>query len=65
MKEVLKVDKATALEIVMDMYLGEPCTVCGKTFETRQNLDGAVWAGYSEERPGRLAHGECWAAEHV
>ena len=50
------VSKATALKIVMSMYLGERCKFCGKEYKTLDDLKDTVWAGYHEH--GRLACAE-------
>jgi len=47
--------KEAALKIALSMYLHEPCAICGKMFETLDDLEGTVWAGYSKDRPGRIA----------
>ena len=58
-KEIgFEVSEETAVKICMSAYLGEQCKFCGKTYETLDDLEDTVWAGYHEH--GHLACKECW-----
>lgn len=43
------------------MYSDEPCRICGKLL-SEDDLNDAVYAGYSQGDKSRAAHGECWRA---
>jgi hypothetical protein len=50
----------TVLEYALNMYVGEPCRICGEPI-TREDLDNhTVFAGYSKDNKSRSAHSECW-----
>ena len=51
------------LRLALSMYLGEACKYCGVVFETLEDLNEAVYAGYHER--GRLAHKACWDANNA
>jgi hypothetical protein len=61
MEVILMKINDTALECALNMYVGEPCRICGKPI-TGEDLDNhAVFAGYSKDNKSRSAHSECWA----
>jgi hypothetical protein len=62
MVEVTDENRATLVDIVMSMYLGETCPYCLKKFETFDDLKTAVYNGYTEH--GRIAHGDCFKLAH-
>ena len=47
------------VNLVLGVYRGEPCRICGKTIE-EADLDTVVFAGYSQDNAARVAHQECW-----
>ena len=47
------------LRLAASMYLGETCQGCGKTFETFESLENAVWWPHDG---GRIGHRECYEA---
>jgi hypothetical protein len=50
----------TILEILLDMYVDEPCRICGELLTLEDIKNGAVYAGYSSDNIGRSAHKKCW-----
>lgn len=51
------------LGLILSMYAGEPCRICGETIKSEDLLNvesGAIWAGYSECSKSRAAHKVCW-----
>lgn len=52
------VNHKTAVKIVLSTYLGERCKYCDREYETLDDLQETVWAGYHEH--GRLACKSCW-----
>lgn len=58
MSEYWTVDKEAAVTMILSTFLGERCKFCGAVFETLDDLEDAVWAGYHQY--GRLAHRSCW-----
>lgn len=53
----MKISIKDAVAMVSKMYLGETCAICGKVFETEEELNGAVWNKAGEYG---WAHIECW-----
>jgi hypothetical protein len=45
--------------LVMGMYTNEPCRICRRMI-LPEDLDGLIFAGYSEDNTSRAAHGKCW-----
>ena len=54
-----KTSKSNAAALALSMYAGEPCRICGLTIGGDEVQD-AVFAGYSSDNVSRSAHGECW-----
>lgn len=52
-------NKDYLVRTAMSMYLNERCKYCPRIFETLDDLQDAVFAGYHEH--GRLACSKCWA----
>lgn len=52
-------DRREARSFALSMYEGEPCRACGGVI-TRDDLEAAVFAGYSRDNRSRAAHGGCW-----
>lgn len=52
-------NSAAALAMALMMYANEPCRICGRQI-TAVDVKTAVFAGYSDVRPARAAHRECW-----
>jgi hypothetical protein len=51
------------LGLILGMYAGEPCRICGENIQMGDLMDiknGAVYAGYSECGTSRSAHKACW-----
>lgn len=46
-------------DLVMSFYTNEPCRICGKVIN-KDDLDGLVYAGYSDDNKARAAHKNCW-----
>lgn len=44
---------------VLNMYINEPCRICGKNL-TMDDVMDAVFAGYSKDNRSRAAHRACW-----
>lgn len=49
--------KKAAKKMVLAMYEGEPCRICG---ENITDATKAVYAGYSVDNKARSAHKSCW-----
>ncbi len=52
--EITPENKDSLVELALSMYLGETCPYCLKKFETLEDLNVAVFNGYTEY--GRIAH---------
>lgn len=50
----------SAARLLLMAYVDEPCRICGVLL-TPEDLETAVFAGYSKEGGSRSAHGDCWA----
>lgn len=48
-----------AIKMALSMYVDEPCRICGQMI-TWDDINDAVFAGYSTDNKSRSAHGECW-----
>lgn len=48
------------LRMVLGMYVGEACRICGVTFDTIESLNDAVSAGPYEAGQSRVIHRACW-----
>ncbi len=55
--------RAIAAHVALGMYLGERCPYCLKVFQTYDDLEDAVFNGYTEH--GRIAHGNCFRKAHA
>jgi len=51
--------RARLAEIVLSMYMDEPCRICGRNI-LREDLETIVFAGYSDDNTSRAAHKRCW-----
>lgn len=51
--------RRVAFEMALSMYAGEPCRICRRIL-TREDIDNAVFAGYSLDGTARSAHRVCW-----
>lgn len=45
--------------IIFGQYVNEPCRICGTPIGW-EDIEGLVWAGYSQGNESRCAHLECW-----
>ncbi len=54
-----QVDKKFAVSMMINMYINEPCRICGKII-TKDDLNELIFTGYSECSKARAAHGSCW-----
>lgn len=52
-------EREMAAKLAISMYAGEPCRICGREI-TVDDLEIAVFAGYSDDSKSRVAHGLCW-----
>lgn len=59
MEDRKKEDNEVALAVALMMYANEPCRICGRQI-TVMDVRTAVFAGYSDIRPARAAHRDCW-----
>ncbi|HLL74850.1 MAG TPA: hypothetical protein VK421_06260 [Pyrinomonadaceae bacterium] len=58
----LTLSKERARRLILPMYAGEPCRVCGRLLTMADLEAGAVFAGYSAGNKSRGAHASCWTA---
>ncbi len=49
-----------AVNVLLGMYVGEQCRVCGARLTWHDVNNGAVFAGYSNDNKSRAAHCSCW-----
>ena len=56
--EITDANRENLLKLALGTYVGEKCKICGKTFDTIESLNDAVWAGPHEH--GRIACKACW-----
>lgn len=62
MEEEDKIDaNKVIIRILLAAYADEPCRICGKNISYSEVLEGAVFAGYSNDGMARSAHKECWS----
>ena len=48
-------NRKDVFNLALSMYLGKRCKYCGVTFNTLDDLQTAVYAGYQQ-----VAHQSCW-----
>ena len=46
-----------ALRLALSFYIGEVCQGCGRSFDTIESLENAVWWPWEK---GRVGHKECF-----
>lgn len=54
-----KEERKLSARIALAMYADEPCRICGELIKP-EDLQAAVFAGYSADSKSRAAHGPCW-----
>ena len=57
--EITDNNRSELFKIAFSMYLGEICPYCKIEFKTLEDLNSAVYNGYTEY--GRIAHDKCFA----
>lgn len=50
------------VRLALAMYANEPCRICGELIRP-EDLNDAVFAGYSKYNESRAAHGQCWESK--
>lgn len=58
--EITPDNRNQLVRIALSMCAGEPCRICGEPVTMADMEDGAVFAGYSNDKTTSSAHRVCW-----